>query len=172
LLHASRTPCWHPRVLASRVELSIIVDDADGCIATCGPFLLVIARRNARADILDALHAAFSLPDLRGVLVIVEAGAALPSPETRRRLVSLYRANPGIRGFAFVLEGEGFKVAAARGVVTGLVSLVRAPYPQKTFAEGAAAVRWLASVCDAPEGAVLFRALGRLRREPAANRHP
>lgn len=85
-------------------------------------------------------------PDGIYLLTIVEPTAPLPPPEAREALAIFLRSGGGrTRLSAVVHEGNGFRAAAVRSVVTGLAMLVRLPYPHEIFATVDQAARWLAN---------------------------
>jgi hypothetical protein len=85
-------------------------------------------------------------PDGLYLLTIVEPTASLPPPEAREALAVFLRGGGGrTRLSAVVHEGNGFRAAAVRSVVTGLAMLVRLPYPHEIFATVEQAAKWLAT---------------------------
>lgn len=73
-------------------------------------------------------------PDI-GIITIIEPGAKMPEPGAREALSKLLKTQGGkvvISAVAF--EGDGFMAAAVRGVVVGLNSLARQPFPHRVFA--------------------------------------
>jgi hypothetical protein len=63
--------------------------------------------------------------------------------ETRAELNLMLRRGTGyIRCSTVIFEGTGFRAAALRGIVAGLVMLARVPFPHQVFAKVEAAADW------------------------------
>ncbi|MEK7705362.1 MAG: hypothetical protein AAB426_10415, partial [Myxococcota bacterium] len=79
-------------------------------------------------------------------LTLIEQSAPMPSAEARAA-VAKGLADPqiGTRCSAVVFEGEGFRSAAVRSVVSGLTLLAKPPYEHKIFANIGEASIWLAA---------------------------
>lgn len=100
-----------------------------------------VAKLSAVYDQQAAKH-----PDGVYLLTIVEQTAPLPPTEVREALAIFLRRGGGYtRMSAVVQEGNGFRAAAVRSVVTGLAMLVRLPYPHEIFANLEQASKWLAT---------------------------
>ena len=68
----------------------------------------------------------------------------LPDEATRRLISGFMRwVLARTRAAAFAIEDKGFRAAAARAVVTGLLAVVRPPVPVSVFGARDEAVRWL-----------------------------
>jgi hypothetical protein len=57
---------------------------------------------------------------------------------------------------AFVVEGEGFRAATTRMVISGVILFSRPGYPYKTFAEAAPAARWLCETAKLGDAAAIL----------------
>ncbi len=69
----------------------------------------------------------------------------VPDDATRGLIATYIRRVFGrVRAGAFAIEGEGFRAAATRAVVTGLLALVRPDVPVRVFGSIEEAVSWLA----------------------------
>ena len=89
------------------------------------------------------------------VLTLIEAGAAPPSSEQRRRLAALWTTfSPVIQGISYALPGSGFGAATRRAVITGLQLLARSPFPVHVASELESAADWLCHRFPAPERTV------------------
>lgn len=98
------------------------------------------------------------------LLTIVELGAPLPAPEVRQGIANMLASfAPLVKVSALVHEGEGFRAAAVRGVVTGLTMLATVPYPHKVFANVEDGARWM--LTDAGFRSASLRSSEELARE-------
>lgn len=99
-------------------------------------------------------------PEGIGVLCVIEPVTESPSEELRSEASRLLAAlAPRILRMAYVVEGEGFRAAIIRGVLSS-IELLRGTraFPSRYFAEPSAASRWLsagaAELCQELEAAV------------------
>jgi hypothetical protein len=102
-----------------------------------------------------------------GLLTIVEDGAPLPSTEARKVAAEVLHGVP-IKLSAMVFEGQGFRAASVRGVITGIGLLARTPYPHRTFATVKDAAIWIEKETHADDTRAMLRsgiagAVGKLR---------
>lgn len=65
------------------------------------------------------------------LLTVISEVAPMPSSEARRALADLMSAHLRIRCSAVIMEGTGFRAAAVRSVVTGLMLLSHHEYPHR-----------------------------------------
>jgi len=80
------------------------------------------------------------------LLTVVEDGAPMPDADARNELGKLLQSGAGhTKKSAVVYEGEGFRAAAVRSVVTGILVFSKPPFPHKVFARVAEAAGFLAS---------------------------
>lgn len=168
----------------SPIETSATIQEVDAnfCIASWRQLFVVIWRHDTNAEGLAALRRTFAqfaaTHSPIGLLTIVEAKAPLPPAQVRSGLASfLTEQGAHIKRSAVVFEGEGFRAAAVRGVVTGLTMLARPPYPHKVFGSIDDACAWLAPGLVGVSGvslptAQIWRALTDLRAslEPSHQR--
>jgi hypothetical protein len=133
--------------------------DAEHCIAMWRNVLIQIWRtatsevgaRNARAAGAKLL-AATQGP--LGCIVVVERDAAMPSPAARAQLSALVAdVAARTRGIALVQEGDGFRAATVRAVMTGLMLVARNAVPHKIFRTVDEGEAWLRSLMDGHAGA-------------------
>ncbi|HWL86011.1 MAG TPA: hypothetical protein VNO21_09425 [Polyangiaceae bacterium] len=85
------------------------------------------------------------------VLVVVILGAGVPPPDADvRKIVAAQVSHLAgrIAGIANVVEGEGFRGAAARAMLTGMALVMRPAYPHKTVATVEDAAVFLAPHSD------------------------
>jgi len=107
--------------------------------------------------------------------VIIEAAAPLPSAEARESLAGTLRDFGGrMHASAVVMEGQGFRAAAVRSVVTGVVLVSRLPHPHRVFHAAPEGCAWLEKQCgDAVArkfvAADLLRAIESARSHRAAD---
>jgi hypothetical protein len=147
-------------------------------LATWGPFLLTSWRERIQAtDLTQCLAASRSLHAAHAngrvaTLAVVDAAVSLPDDATRKLSVQMMDAMNGVQaGSATVIDGDGFRVSAARAAFAGMTMLSRTSWPQKVFATVEDAASWL---CRLPElrgksAGDLAAAVATLRRrQPAA----
>ena len=85
-------------------------------------------------------------PDGVLLLTIVEDGAPMPDASARDALGRLLKSGVGkTKKSAVVYEGDGFRAAAVRSVVTGLSVFSKLPFPHKIFAKVSDAAGFLAT---------------------------
>jgi hypothetical protein len=147
--------------------------DSNYCIAHWSRVFVIVWRRETTMSAVDDLQrnlVKFAAENPKaGILTIVERNAPLPPSLVRQRLAEILTSvGSSIQRSAVVFEGEGFRAAAVRGVVTGLTMLARPPYPHKVFATVDEAFGWLATGLEAAPGKpldplALKRAIGQLR---------
>lgn len=122
-----------------------IVLDAECCLSHVGPFMMSIWRGPVTDEAVTAHHLVSR--KLRrqyrnyGMLLLVEAKAP-PPVETRALVEKLYRdLEPGLLCLALVLQGEGFRLGAARAVMASVLHERR--FPRQTFTDLHLASAWL-----------------------------
>lgn len=80
-----------------------------------------------------------------GLIQVVSADAELPGTEARTGLAELLReGSGGVVASSVIMPGAGFKVAAARGLVTGLSLLVRPAFPHVVHSNLRESTLWVA----------------------------
>lgn len=78
-------------------------------------------------------------------IVLIDRETPLPTSAGRAVLDGAARTiGPYYLGVACVFDGEGFRAAMVRGVLTSLVMLARTPFPQRIFASDAECLIWSA----------------------------
>ena len=153
---------WSPKVVHA---------EPDYALGSLGPVYVVVWRNETTMK--GARHLASGFTDFRtkgnphGLITIVEPGAPLPGSEPREIIADFLKsASEHLVVSAVIFEGEGFRGAAVRGVVTGLTMLARQSYPHRVFATMEEASSWYADHCP-PQwrlaGSVLVNGVTRLR---------
>jgi hypothetical protein len=142
---AGRTALESATVLKAH-PLIVLADDDNHSVMASGPFIATLWRKETRAE--DVVKLGSEL-DKRaraygrsiGAFMVVEENAPLPSSAARRAMAeSLTRA--AVAFLAVLFEGNGFRAAAVRGVVTGVSLLSPPPYPYKAFGKLEEAAAW------------------------------
>lgn len=78
---------------------------------------------------------------------VVSVDAEMPNSDVRAQLADLLREGGGkVVGSSVVVPGVGFKVATARGFVTGLALLVRPPFPHVVHSTIGESALWLSQL--------------------------
>lgn len=120
----------------------------DHAVATWKGFLIQIWRHGTTLDAAKKVRGAAArlAVEQKGpiaTLVVVEPGASLPDRDARAQLAGMV-SDQRVRmaGAAMVHEGEGFRAAAVRAVVTGLMTMARNPFPHHVTATVAEACTW------------------------------
>lgn len=79
-----------------------------------------------------------------GLLMVVAERAAPPSASVRAQMAHhMRRSQDEIRASALVYEGDGFRAAAIRAVVTGINLVTKTAYPHKIFGSVSSAADWM-----------------------------
>src|SRR5689334_22983112 len=122
----------------------------DHAIAVWKVFLLQIWRTGTP---LEAAHkvraAAKQLAAKRlgalATVVVVEPAASMPDADARKEIAGMVddQAKRMVAA-ALVHEGRGFRAAAVRAVMTGMMSMARHPFPHEVVATVTEACTWLA----------------------------
>jgi hypothetical protein len=78
-----------------------------------------------------------------GLMQVVGPKTAAPTSEARAALATLLKAGREvIVCSSLVVPGVGFRMAAARGLATGLIMLARPPFPHEVYATVEQAAEW------------------------------
>ncbi|MDD9942280.1 MAG: hypothetical protein OXU20_14635 [Myxococcales bacterium] len=78
-----------------------------------------------------------------GLIQIVEAKCAPLSSDARQAIGELLQSGASrIECSTVVYEGQGFRAATVRGIVTGLAMFTRTSFPHHVFATVPAAIQW------------------------------
>jgi hypothetical protein len=132
-------------------SVSIGYRDDRSAAATWRNLFVVVLRQRAGAErlrryrrVLERHVAAW--PGQYASVTVLEATAyseTVPADE-REEMARMMRDFHGL-GSAVVLEGTGFRPAAARTMLAGVYLITRPPYPHKVFDAVDLAARWAAS---------------------------
>lgn len=123
----------------------------DHAVASSDDVFVIVWRYRTTHEGVRACHRNFEKfsalhPQGAGLVTVVELGAPLPPADVRQAIANLLASfAPVVKASALVHEGEGFRAAAVRGVVTGLTMLATVPYPHKVFATVEEGGRWMFS---------------------------
>ncbi|HEY5956292.1 MAG TPA: hypothetical protein VIV60_07060 [Polyangiaceae bacterium] len=80
------------------------------------------------------------------ILVAIDGGSRPPEPAVREVIQRTMRQfESKMDGLAYSIHAEGFKGAAARAAVSGILMIVKPKYPTKVFANIPVAMSWLYS---------------------------
>jgi hypothetical protein len=129
----------------------LLLADRDYALATAGPLFFIVWRVNTNIEAVREAHRRMTAHAAArgghiGLVTIIEAGAPVPSGASRAELAGLLRdANAYIQASAVVFEGDGFRAAAVRSVVTGLNLLARPKFEHKIFGDAGKAFAWLST---------------------------
>jgi hypothetical protein len=130
-------------------ELTLYEHDDQHGVGVWRNVLMVVWRGDTRAAAVDRVSALLaeltrSHRDV-SLLQVIEEGATAPDSDARRALSSMLKQHSGaIRCSAVVYEGDGFRAATLRAVVTGISLLGRPACPHVVFASTMAAINWTA----------------------------
>lgn len=130
-------------------ELSLVGRDDDHGVGVWRNLLIVVWRKETRAPSVDAVSAvlgqlAKAHRDV-ALLQVIEEAAAAPDVNARRAISNMLKQHGGgIRCSAVVYEGDGFRAATLRAVVTGIALLSKPIYPHVVFASTISAINWTA----------------------------
>lgn len=135
--------------------LRIVELTSEYALGVVGPVLIQLWERATPDEgARRACEAAESLARSRhprtGSLVIVPEDAALPSPDARKLLSELPGKLGRGAGVALVREGAGFRSAAVRAVMTGIMMVARDPVPHEVFSGTGPAIEWLLRQLQVP----------------------
>lgn len=101
------------------------------------------------------------------LLQIAEPSALVPTTEAREAIMAVLKLHTSsLLASAVVFEGDGFRAAAARAVVSGIALMARLDFPHQIFASVPSALEWIESRQSEPKrhlGDGLERAIGQLR---------
>jgi hypothetical protein len=135
-----------PPTTAAGVE--IISMTPAHAIAIWNEFLIQIWRTGTSLDAALKVRAAAhqlsaSQTGSVATLVVVEPQAAMPDSDARAQLAGMIDDQQGrMICAALVHEGQGFRAAAVRAVMTGLMALTRQPVPHQVRATVEQACAW------------------------------
>jgi len=139
-----------PRGVAPGVqELTLHGCDEQHGVGVWRNLLIAVWRTETRAPAVDRVSAvlgklARTHRDV-ALLQVIEEGATAPDADARRAISNLLKQHGSvIRCSAVVYEGDGFRAATLRAVVTGIALLSRPLYPHVVFASTISAINWTA----------------------------
>ena len=122
-------------------------------LGSLGPLAISVWESDPRVE--DALQAVQLLRNLAQthpriqVLAVLGADCRLPREQVREILGEGPKSlGSQVAAVAHVIEGEGFRGAALRGVLTGMGMVIRARYPQEAFRDIPSAAVFLAREGD------------------------
>lgn len=123
-------------------------DDAHG-VGTWRNLLVAVWRTETRAPAVERVSRVLgALAATHGdvaLLQVVEAGATAPDGEARRGISAMLKEHASVlRCSAVVYEGDGFRAATLRAVVTGISLLSKPSYPHVVFGSTITAINWTA----------------------------
>jgi hypothetical protein len=96
------------------------------------------------------------------LLTVVQASAPPPDPTQRQAIADVLRgASDYVKSSAVVIEGDGFRSAFVRGVVTGLTLLARQKFPHQVRSMTNAAATFVEVFEPQRDAVVTARALER-----------
>lgn len=156
--------------------LRIVEMSSEYALGVVGPVLIQLWERGtpdegARRACEEAESLARSPHPRTGSLIIVPEDAALPSPDARKLLSELPGKLDRGAGVALVREGTGFRSAAVRAVMTGIMMLARDPVPHEVFSGTGPGIEWLLRRLQSPT-LDLAGAVDELRRDFAIRVSP
>lgn len=130
-------------------ELELAAHDEAHAVATWRNLLIAVWRTETRAAAVERVSQVLGMLAVRhrdvALLQVVEAGATAPDADARRVISRMLKEHADvIRCSAVVYEGDGFRAATLRAVVTGIALLSRPPYPHVVFGSTIAAINWTA----------------------------
>ena len=127
---------------------------ADAVVAAWSNVVIAIWRGPATVPPIETarrLTAGMAVSNPGGIAFLNVLESTLPRPaEEARPLMMQLRGDgyPGVRCAAIVLEGERFHASILRGVLAGLIMLLRPALPVRSFATVAEASAWIAKQLD------------------------
>lgn len=129
---------------------TILFSDADASFGQLGPTFFIVWKERTLATTVERMRETMlrrmrAIEGRIGILIVVAPDAPMPDAAARQGIAKLF-ADLGDRlaGSALAYEGEGFRAAAVRGVVTGIALLVRRPFPHRIFESARSGAEWLA----------------------------
>lgn len=121
-------------------QSAVYANKPDFMVASCGPVFVVEWRVNTTMEGCRTLRTECERYGKAqragiGLLTIIHARAPAPEALERQAIADFLRAGSSyIKVSAVVVEGQGFRAAMVRGVVTGLTMLAKQAYPHKVVA--------------------------------------
>jgi hypothetical protein len=136
-------------VMTADRQATIVTFDADHCIATYNGTFVQIWRASTTSRAVSGLRSAARAHAARwpgpiSAVILIEQAASLPDGDMRKQVAAFW-SDLGARLLctAVVQEGDGFRAAAVRGLMTGLMLLSRPTSPYKIFRTIGEASAWV-----------------------------
>jgi hypothetical protein len=131
------------------ILFEVTESDSHHALGATRGLVIAVWRRETRLDALDKLSALIAeraeQDSSLALLQVVESNAVPPESAVRAALSALLRRHDQqLSCSAVVFEGEGFRAAALRGVVTAIGLLSRPRFPHEVFATPLAGIQWIA----------------------------
>ena len=123
------------------------IDDAHA-IGTTDHLLMCLWRTATTPEAVSELHRIAvrhsRASEPMAMLTVVEATSEMPDGDIRGQLASLFQElGDRVSCSALIFEGDGFRAAAVRGIVTGINLVAKQPFPHKVFAQVSEAATWI-----------------------------
>lgn len=140
---------YGPSMVTNSDRFEIVHGDAHCAIGTVANVVLAIWREETWPLTVRILGAEIKRLQARqktsgvGVIQILEDGIKPLGGDARAEFSKILQAGQDyILCSSVVFEGDGFRAAAIRGIVTGLALFSRTPFPHTVFSNVEAAVGW------------------------------
>ena len=136
---------------ASGEASTVVYRDSEHAIAVCQNAVVTYSLNGPNPRFLEAWTSAVEgiVNELRAPLLaitVIGKTTKPPDEDSRRRIRgTLDHHAREIRGFAYVVEGEGFGAAAVRSALTVITLAARFQFPLKVFGHVEEAAPWLLS---------------------------
>lgn len=134
--------------MSSTRQRAMLYSDAEHCLAVVGRTVISFSLQppspgylKAWASTMDRLaqHSSESI----SVLTVIDGRSRVPDDAGKTEIRNtVLRHQKQLCAMAYVIEGQGFTAAAMRSAISFISLLARYPFPQKTFANIAAATAW------------------------------
>jgi hypothetical protein len=148
-----------------------LVSEVRGCLVIASPRLFISTIEGeptvegSRAQSLYAKTLLDKPSRSVGCLVVLGPSTGPPAPTVRKEIMNrLLEIAPFASGLAMVIEADGFRGAALRGVFTSFLMVRRLPYQAEVFRSTREALDWLARGLRIDPASAQV-ALARIRRD-------
>lgn len=128
--------------------------DPDMAMGSWRHLFILVWRDNTTVEGVERLRRTFRewAADMEGplaLITVVQDNCPMPPADARTDLGRwLGEISDRVQASAVVYEGQGFRSASVRGVVTGLTMIARQAYPHKVFATVAEGAAWLGTMAS------------------------
>lgn len=142
-------------------------------VAEIGCLCVAIWRRKPMRDTFGIQKACLDKvvrlhPRQAGFLCIIERTADPPDDDLRRASSEMVTGHgTNLKLVAGVIEGDGFRAAVTRSVLSGIMRFVRTAAPVRFFESASAASGWITEAIDVGSAEGLSRQIEDLRRQTA-----